>query len=131
MAQFHSIGLLWLRVAAGGLMLTHGWPKLAGFSEYATQFPGLFGLPPTLALALAVFAEFFCAILIILGIATRLATIPLTITMLVAALIVHAADPFMKQEFPLLYAVIFIGLFFLGSGKYSLGSKFFKNHWLH
>jgi putative oxidoreductase len=40
--------------------------------------------------------------------------------MSVAALIVHASDPWQRQEFALLYAVIYVTLLLVGSGRYSL-----------
>jgi putative oxidoreductase len=40
--------------------------------------------------------------------------------MLVAALIVHAPDPFSRKELPLLYATIFVIIAIAGAGKYSL-----------
>jgi putative oxidoreductase len=40
--------------------------------------------------------------------------------MAVAALIVHAGDPFKQKELALMYLVLYIVLFFIGSGKYSI-----------
>ena len=116
-----SIGLLVLRVGVAGMMIyAHGWGKLAGFAEKSAVFPDPLGIGSAASLALATFAEFFCAAAILLGFMTRLAALPLVINMLVAALVVHAADPFAKKEFALLYAVPFMTLLFAGGGKYSL-----------
>jgi putative oxidoreductase len=49
-----------------------------------------------------------------------LATIPLIITMSVAAFVAHGADPFGKKELALLYLVIYLFLLFAGSGKFSI-----------
>lgn len=126
----NQLGLLILRVVPAAFMLfAHGWGKMMGFSENMAQFPDPIGLGSPVALSLAIGAEVFCALLLILGIATRLAAIPLLITMLVAAFMIHANDPWMKQEFPLLYAVIFLTLIFTGGGTYSLGTRF-KSRWL-
>lgn len=116
-----SIGLLLLRVIVGVFMMTHGFGKLKmllGPGEI--QFADPIGIGLELSLILAVFAEFFCSILLILGLGTRLAAIPLMITMLVAGFVVHAADPFQVKEFALLYGVVFTSLFITGPGKYSL-----------
>lgn len=116
-----DIGLLVLRLGVGSFMLFgHGWGKLASFSEKADAWADPIGMGPTLSLSLAIFAEFFCSLGLITGIATRLAAIPLLTTMLVAAGIVHANDPWAKQEFALLYAWIFITLIFAGPGKFSV-----------
>ncbi len=113
--------LLIVRVAVGALMLTHGMPKLqtllaGGHIEFADPFH----IGATASLALAIFAELFCSILLILGLATRLAMIPLIITMLVAIFYALAPLPFAKKELAVMYLLIYIGFFILGAGKYSV-----------
>lgn len=115
-----SIALLILRVGAGGLMLIHGIPKLQMLFSGEIQFPGVMGLSPTISLILAVFSEVLCSVLILIGLKTRLATIPLILTMLIAVFMIHASDPFAKQELGLLYLFLYIPLFLLGSGKFSV-----------
>lgn len=101
-------------------MLTHGVPKLMKlFSDAEIKFADPFGFGAVPSLLLAVFAEFFCSILIILGLGTRLATIPLLITMLVAAFHAHANDPFGSKEKPLLFALLYFLFLVFGGGKYS------------
>jgi putative oxidoreductase len=113
--------LLIARISIAGLMLTHGIPKmLMLFSGEPVQFPGVLGLSAGLSLALAVFAEVICSILLLLGLATRLAVIPLIVTMLVALVTIHAADPIAKQEPALHYLLVYVVLLLTGSGKYSL-----------
>ncbi len=112
--------LLILRIGASALMLTHGLPKLMKIIDGNMQFGDPLGMGATTSLILATFAEAFCSILIMLGLATRLATIPLIITMATAAFIVHANDPFSYQEMPLLYLLIYITLLVTGAGKYSV-----------
>ncbi|MBL6449464.1 DoxX family protein [Fulvivirga sp. 29W222] len=115
------VWLLVLRVTSAAFMLTHGYPKLMTLLEGGEiAFYDFLGLGMTASLALAVLAEFICSILLILGLATRLASIPLIITMLVAAFAVHADDPFGKKEFGLLYLLIFITTLVFGAGKYSI-----------
>lgn len=117
-----DIGLLILRVAIGGMMIGgHGWGKLDKLmSAQEITFADPFGLGPGISLFLAVFAEVFCALLVMLGLATRVAAVPLVITMLTAAFIVHADDPFGKKEFALVYMVPFLTLFFTGPGRLSI-----------
>ncbi len=90
------------------------------------QFGDPLGIGPAASLHLSAFAEFICAILIILGLLTRLASIPLIINMAVAALIVHSADDFGTKEMSLLYLGIFLTLFFTGPGKYSADRGIFR-----
>lgn len=122
-----SVALLILRVVAGAFMLTHGLGKLQMLiGGGAAQFPSVLGMGATLSLVLAVFAEFFAATLLILGLATRLASIPLLITMLVASIIIHHPDPFSVKELPFLYSTIFVVTLILGAGKYSIDSYIAK-----
>jgi putative oxidoreductase len=112
--------LLLLRLASGGFMLTHGVPKLQRILSGEMKFGDPLGLGPEISLIMVVFAEFVCAILIMLGLGTRLASIPLIVTMAVAAFIAHGDDPFQRKELALFYLVVYVVLLLAGSGKYSV-----------
>jgi len=116
-----DILILFLRITLAAFMITHGLPKfqrlLAGGE---IQFGDPIGLGPTFSLILTVFAEFFCSIFIALGLGTRLAAVPLIITMGVAAFIAHGADPFQRKELAMLYLIFFVVLLVIGSRKYSM-----------
>lgn len=113
--------LLVLRVCIASFMIVHGYQKLGWLTAGGEiQFGDPIGIGATASLYLAVFAEFFCSIFLLLGFATRLATIPLIITMLVAVFIVHAADGFDKKEMGLHYLVAYVFLLVSGPGKYSV-----------
>ena len=117
----NDVAFLTGRIAIAALMLVHGLPKMQMlFSGDLIQFPPVFGMSAELSLALTVFAEVFCSILILVGFGTRLATIPLITAMLVAVLSIHATDIFAKKELAILYLVVYVILFFTGSGKYSV-----------
>jgi len=116
-----SLGLLILRVSFGTMMLAgHGLPKLLEFSSRASSFPDLIGVGSYFSLVLAIAAEFFCSVLLILGIGTRLAVLPLIVTMLVAATMFHGADPWAKKELAVCYLSAFIVIFICGGGGISL-----------
>lgn len=122
-----SLSLLFLRLIVGGFMLTHGigkWMMLIG--DGPIRFADPIGIGVTTSLALTVFAEVFCSLFLIFGVAVRLAALPLLITMLVAAFIVHGQDGFGKQELPLLYASIYVFLAVMGSGKFSVDQYLYK-----
>jgi len=102
-------------------MLTHGLPKLLKlFGEAPITFSDPLGVGAVASLSLAVFAEAFCSALLMLGLGTRLATIPLMITMGVAILVIHAGDPFGKKELPLLYILIYLTIAAMGAGRFSI-----------
>ena len=115
--------LLLLRITIAALMLTHGLPKMEKLlSGDPVQFASVFGLSPEVSIGLTVFSEVFCSILIFVGFGTRFAVIPLIITMVVAAFVIHAADPFAKQEMAIIYLIVYVVLLIGGSGRYSLDS---------
>lgn len=120
-----DLGLLIFRIGITALVLSHGVPKLITFfNGKEIQFMDPLGLGEVTSFTLVLFAEFLCAVLILLGLATRLAAIPLIINFTVISLIVHWDDPFQQQELPLLYLTGWILLFLTGSGKYSLDQYF-------
>ncbi len=68
--------------------------KFMNNSGNGNQFPAILGMSGELSLTLTVFAEIICSVFILFGLGTRLAVIPLIITMLVAVLYIHSSDPF-------------------------------------
>jgi putative oxidoreductase len=60
------------------MIVNHGYSKLANYPTMLQKFKDPTGLlPGSVALAMTVFAEFFCAAFVVLGLFTRLACIPL------------------------------------------------------
>lgn len=115
-----SVGLLLLRVGVGCLMLVHGIGKVTGFQELAADFPDPIGLGSRLSLILAIGAEVGCSILLILGLLTRLAAVPLAFTMIVAFFMVHRDDPWDAKELAGTFLVIYLSLILTGPGILSL-----------
>lgn len=113
-------GILLLRAGFGIMILMHGIGKLQDLISGANDFPDPIGIGSTLSLALVTFAEFICAILLIIGLFTRLALVPLIITMLVVVFIHEAHLDLFDKEPPVLFLIVFIALFFTGAGKYSM-----------
>lgn len=121
-----DLGLLTLRILSGSVLLTHGYPKLQKILQGNLQFGDPIGIGQVPSLYLATFAEFFCAILVIIGLYTRLSLIPLMINMATAFFIVHSADDFGIKELSLLFLGMFVVLFLTGPGKYSIDNKLDK-----
>jgi len=118
--NINSLAILILRVIAGSFMLVHGLQKLEMLKANPVQFADPIGIGEPASLTLAVFAELICSALLIAGLLTRLALIPLIITMLVAVFVVHSADGFEKQELGALYLGIYVVLMITGAGKFSV-----------
>lgn len=119
----YNLGLLLLRFGMGGLMLTHGIPKLMRLLNGNFEFGDPIGIGNTASFILTVIAEAICPVLIIIGLRTRIASIPTIITMIVAAFVVHAADPIATKEKALLYLVGFLVIAICGPGKFSIDRK--------
>ncbi|MEO0506766.1 MAG: DoxX family protein [Bacteroidota bacterium] len=117
------IGLAILRIVPSAFMLGHGYPKLQNLINGNMEFPNPLGIGAAPSLFLTVIGEFLCPLLIIIGFKTRWAAIPAALTMAVAGLIFHGADPFGKKELALLYMIVFVVVFLLGPGKYSIDRK--------
>ncbi len=123
-ARRTDIALLLLRLAFGGTMvLFHGWPKLERILAGDPKFGDPIGLGPELSLYLVTFAEFLCAILVTLGLFTRLALLPLIFAMGVAFFVAHWGDPFNKMYGSFSYLISFIALLLTGPGRYSLDEQ--------
>jgi putative oxidoreductase len=107
-----DLGLLLLRAVPGFFMaVNHGYGKVEKFlSGEEIKFYNFGGMGAQASLGLAAFAEFVCAILIIIGLFHRWALIPLIITFLVAAFGAHGDDPFKERESALTFLFVFIGL---------------------
>ncbi len=111
-----------LRLLAGGFMLFgHGYPKFNSFLKGNGFIEDtIFGLGSDVMMGLVLFSEGFCAILITIGLLTRYASISLIITMSYALFIYHAGESLADKEKVLMYLTLFILVFILGSGKYSI-----------
>ena len=111
-----DIALLLLRIFVGIMMLTHGVAKIENFSTLKANFPDPVGLGAGFSLLLITCAEVGCSLLVIVGLVTRLAVIPLIVGMCVAAFLTFPGF----SELALLYLSIYITLLIAGPGEYSL-----------
>ncbi len=112
--------LMIMRLLFGGLMMWHGVSKIDNFSVLVENFPNPIGLGSRMSLYLAIFAEVICSAAVIVGAFYRLALIPLVFTMCVAMVVVHNGQSFAEKELALIFLVIYILLFLMGAGRYSL-----------
>lgn len=124
-----GLALLLLRLGSGGMLaFGHGLGKLRTMSP--DQFPDPLGIGSTASYVGAVTGEFVCGLLIASGLFTRVACLPSIFTMLVAAAVVHRADPFFMgggaaKEPAVIYLVMLTAVLIAGPGKYSLDHLIF------
>lgn len=123
-----DVGLLIFRVFVSiAMIVNHAMTKLERYNAGGEiKFGDPIGLGPENSLMLAMGAEFLCSVLLILGFLTRIAVIPLIITMAVAAFIAHVDDPFKVKESSLLFLFSYVLLLFTGPGNISLDKVLFN-----
>ncbi len=117
---------LLLRFVFGTIMIPHGWAKIVNFDKISPEFVSFLGMSPSISLSLAIFAEFGCSILLIIGLFTRLATIPLIITAYVIMSTVNNFDVIGNNDINLAIMGAFIAILILGPGKHSFDNMLSK-----
>ena len=122
-------GLQWFalllgRLAVGLLFMSTGWGKVHDLGKVTAFFEQL-GIPaPGFNAVLVGYSELICGTLLVLGLVTRFATIPLVVSMIVAILTAKRADLHGLfdlvgfDEFTYLCVLLMIGV--LGPGAASL-----------
>lgn len=121
-----DIATLMLRLIFGGLFIYHGFSKILAYNDILPKFGDIIGIGSTLSFNLVIFAEFGCGIFVTIGLLTRLTVLPISFTMIVAFFIAHANDPFARKELALIFLLLSVVIFILGSGKYSIDKLLFK-----
>ena len=116
-----DVGALILRVFAGlALALAHGIGKIPPSEQFVSVVARMsFPAPEAFAWA-AGLVELAGGLLLAIGLMTRPAAVLITITMLVAAFLGEAGNPFSDREAPLLFAAIAIYFVLAGPGRYSV-----------
>lgn len=123
----NDLGLLILRVSVGGLMLFHGVHKLIYGVGFIGGMLAQLGLPSFIAY-FSLAAELIAAIMIVVGLWTRLASVIMAGNMVVAILMAHLGTLFTVDpmtggwavELPMLYLLGAAALAFTGGGKYAI-----------
>lgn len=116
------LGLLVMRVVAGVIMAGHGWQKIHGGTGHFVQMVHGLGMPGWLAY-IAIATEFLGGLLLIVGFATRIAALFITVEMIVAISKVHLHNGLLGQggyQFPLAIAAIAFALIFTGAEEISI-----------
>jgi putative oxidoreductase len=121
-----DLAALVLRLVFGGLFIYYGWMKLSNYDQILPMFGDIIGIGSKLSFNLVIFAEFFCGIFITVGFFTRLAVVPIFITMVVAFFIAHAKDTFEVKQLAFVYMLLCPVIFLLGGGRYSLDALMFR-----
>ena len=126
LSQYRDLGLLFLRVGIGTMMVLHGWPKLAGGIQQWEKlgkamslvgisfFPGFWGFSSAMV-------ETVGGVLIVLGFCFRPVTILMTLNFVVATVLLYkTTGQFIEWARPAEMLILFFSLIFIGAGKYSI-----------
>ena len=115
-----NVTMLLVRVTFGGLMLVnHGFGKMKNFSTLQYKFSDPFHIGHRWSLLMVIFAEVFCALLLILGLFSRLAAVPLVIAMAIAFFMAHNGN-MVEGEKAALFLAAFLAVLMVGPGKASI-----------
>lgn len=120
--RMQPLGLLLLRLVVGIIMAGHGWQKIHNGPSHFVQAVSSMGMPGWTAY-LSIGAEFLGGILLIAGLATRVASFFIMINMLVAIVKVHLHAGLLGQngyQYPLTLAVAALLFIFFGAGEISI-----------
>ena len=123
-----SLGLLVLRVVAGGFLVTHGWAKFHDPAMKSQFFDMVssFGLPAPHAMAwAAIVAELAGGALLAVGFLTRLWAFMILCTMGVAIAKVHLHQDYHAIEPAALYGAIAVAFLLGGPGRISVDGMLF------
>jgi putative oxidoreductase len=119
-----DVALLFLRVTASVLvLLVHGLPKTIHYTSQleAIEDPLHFG--KTLTLGFAIVAEVVCPLLMIAGIATRLAALPIMLVCVIALGLVHREWTLDQGQFAWMLLIMFGTIAIGGAGRYRVARR--------
>lgn len=120
-SRAHAIGYALLRGTIGILLTINGWNTWKSLPDGTIHdFPDPIGVGSALSFYLVIFAELICGLAITLGLLTRLASVPVMMTFIVAVFLVHGNDPFDVKQPAILYLVASLYFIVKGSGLFSL-----------
>ncbi|HUN85462.1 MAG TPA: DoxX family protein [Terracidiphilus sp.] len=124
-----NAGLLLLRLTVClSLFLKHGTEKLFNFSGMAAHFPNLLHLGSITGLSFATLSDGICTLLIIVGFATRWASLISFINIFAAWALVHHFVFFGRGsdhgELIVLYLASLLTIFIAGPGLFSIDAQF-------
>ena len=124
LSRHEWLGPLLLRLTFGWFWLETGWAKLHNLEFFAGRFVE-WGIPwPMLSATVSGATDLIGGALLIIGLGTRLAAIPMIVNMLVALAVVvlpgiSTLDEFVELD-EVLYVAVFVWLLVAGPGRASL-----------
>jgi putative oxidoreductase len=129
LGNYKNTGILIMRLGLGIMFMYHGYPKLLGGPEKwaalgsTMKYIGITFMPSFWGL-LAAASETFGGFLLLLGLTFRPVCVLLAFTMLIASIMhLKSGDGLMAASHAIELCIVFMGLVFVGPGKYSVDKK--------
>lgn len=123
-----NVAVLALRLVFGLILcFYYGLDKLKNFGHLQYVFPDPFHISHRISLALVIFAELICSLLLVLGLFTRFAALVACFSMCVAEFWAHKGHVAIMQggiihEQAWLYLTVFFAILLVGPGRISVDS---------
>lgn len=117
--RYANLALLILRLFVGAMMLTHGIAKIQNFTALRDGFPDPVGWGVGLSLVMIILVEVGGSLMVLAGLLTRFAVIPLIFAMIMA-MTTYPEMSLGSIELPLLYLGMYVVIFTAGPGKCSV-----------
>lgn len=132
LAKLKGVALLLGRLAVGLVFLSTGWGKVHNIEKVTEFFTSLHIPAPGLNAVVVGWSELLCGAALVIGLLTRLATIPLIVSMIVA--ILTAKRPDIHGFFDLIgfeettYLLVLVMVAVLGPGSLSVDHLLAKKY---
>ena len=123
LSRHRDCGILIIRIGIGICFIFHGWPKIHGGPDMWRKVGEMAHMPiPTVMGFIGGLIEFGGGILFATGSFFRYVCVLLALQMAVALFAVHLPnhDPFGVYAHPLEDLFVFLGMLFIGPGKFSV-----------
>jgi len=125
---WQQTGITFIRIIVGLFITYHGLEVFdkQKMTDYAKWLTDLHFPSPLFMAYLGKGIEFVAGLLFLLGLFTRIAIIPLIITMLIITFGMGKGKIYMDDQHPFLFVLLFLVIFFTGPGNFSLDHILFQ-----
>lgn len=123
---FHFTMLLFRILVSIEMITVHGFKKLGIGTATAEQVPNPLHLPEAFNYWFAVAANIFFPLFVLIGLCTRLATLPTLAVTLTGYFVLHWNDAALIRDTPFIYSIVFLLILLFGPGNYSVDHYIFK-----
>lgn len=117
---FHLTMLLFRVLVSLELMTVHGLKKIGIGVNVAEIVPNPLHLRDAFNNGFAIGANIIAPVFIMLGLLTRITILPVLAVTLTGYFVLHWNDALLVKDVPFIYSIVFMLIWVLGPGKYSL-----------